>query len=296
MDNIQEGDMKEIVSPFIEILDRNKMLFSMRNEIVQKINMILDGQVRLKIEKGFSKNHAKSIIDETVKNCREKFEITYEKQILLRKWMAQIVNKVTVENKEWLFPVYVLYNKPNELTKCYGLLENDAIQLIEWTRPILNKWFFTFFPEDKIEYEYNVNTGISKKQRFLSRKMLSMGQKSVAMLLMIVTAAHDLGDNRPLIIDQPEDDLDNIYIYSSLVQEFRKIKNSRQLIFATHNPNIPISGDAENIIILESTGENGYVSCSGSIDKVGISEKVLNILEGGRQALDIRNMKYPPFK
>ena len=63
-----------------------------------------------------------------------------------------------------------------------------------------------------------------------------MGQKSVAMLLMIVTAAHDLGDNRPLIIDQPEDDLDNIYIYSSLVKEFRKIKNRRQLIFATHNP------------------------------------------------------------
>lgn len=61
------------------------------------------------------------------------------------------------------------------------------------------------------------------------------------------------------------------------------------------NPNIPISGDAENIIILESTGENGYVSCSGSIDKVGISEKVLNILEGGRQALDVRNMKYSPF-
>ena len=75
---------------------------------------------------------------------------------------------------------------------------------------------FYNFPEDKIEYEYNVNTGISKKQKFLPRNMLSMGQKSVAMLLMIVTAAHDLGDNRPLIIDQPEDDLDNIYIYSSL--------------------------------------------------------------------------------
>ncbi len=129
----------------------------------------------------------------------------------------------------------------------------------------------------------------------MDSKKLSMGQKSVAMLLIILTAAYDLGDNRPLIIDQPEDDLDNIYIYSSLVKEFRKIKNSRQLIFATHNANIPISGDAENIIILESNGDNGFVKITGSIDKVSISEKVLNILEGGRQALDLRNSKYPPF-
>ncbi|WP_133158696.1 AAA family ATPase [Clostridium thermosuccinogenes] len=267
----------------------------MRQNIINKVNKILDGHVRLRLEKDFTEKDKKRIIDDTVNQCRRNFNIVYEKQILLKKWLTQVVRKVKLENGEWLFPVYVLYNRSNELAKCYGLEESDAEQLIKWIRPVLDKWIFTIFPEDKIEYEYNVNTGISKKQRFLPRKLLSMGQKSVAMLLMIVTAAHDLGDNRPLIIDQPEDDLDNIYIYSSLVKEFRKIKNSRQLIFATHNPNIPISGDAENIIILESTGENGYVSCSGSIDKVGISEKVLNILEGGRQALDIRNMKYPPF-
>ena len=293
--HIVEEDMQEITRPFIEILENGKEIFNLRKNIINKVNKVLDGQVRLRLEKDFTEKDKKRIIDDTVKQCRWKFNIIYEKQILLKKWLTQIVRKVALENGEWLFPVYVLYNKPNELAKCYGLKESDAEQLIEWVRPVLDKWIFTIFPEDKIEYEYNVNTGISKKQKFLPRNMLSMGQKSVAMLLMIVTAAHDLGDNRPLIIDQPEDDLDNIYIYSSLVKEFRKIKNSRQLIFATHNPNIPISGDAENIIILESTGENGYVSCSGSIDKVGISEKVLNILEGGREALDVRNMKYPPF-
>jgi predicted ATP-dependent endonuclease of OLD family len=294
--HIVEEDMQEITCPFLEILESNKQIFNLRKNIIKKVNKILDGQVRLRLEKDFAEKDKKRIIDDTVNQCRRKFNIIYEKQILLEKWLTQVVRKVALENAEWIFPVYVLYNKPNKLAKCYGLEESDAEQLIKWVRPVLDRWVFTTFPEDKIEYEYNVNTGISKKQRFLPRNMLSMGQKSVAMLLMIVTAAHDLGDNRPLIIDQPEDDLDNIYIYSSLVKEFRKIKNSRQLIFATHNPNIPISGDAENIIILESTGENGYVSCSGSIDKVGISEKVLNILEGGRQALDVRNMKYPPFK
>lgn len=294
--HINEQDMQEITGPFIEILERRRQLFNLRGKIIERVNEILDGQVRLRLNRYFSQNDKRRIIDETVKQCRYKFNITYEKQILLREWLKQIVRKVTLENEEWLFPIYILNNKPNKLAKCYDFDESDAKQLIEWVRPVLKKWIFTIFPEDKIEYAYNVNTGISKKQRFLPRTRLSMGQKSVAMLLMIVTAAHALGDNRPLIIDQPEDDLDNIYIYSSLVKEFRKIKNSRQLIFATHNPNIPISGDAENIIILESTGENGYVSCSGSIDKVGISEKVLNILEGGRQALDLRNMKYPPFK
>jgi len=293
--HIFEEDMQEVTRPFIEILESNKKIFNLRDSIVKMVNKILDGQVILRLEKDFTEKDRKRIIDDIVKQCRRRFNIIYENQILLRKWLSQVVRKVTVENVEWLFPVYVLYNKPNELAKLYEFEESDAEQLIKWVRPVLDKWIFTIFPEDKIEYKYNVNTGISKKQRFLPRNMLSMGQKSVAMLLMIVTAAHDLGDNRPLIIDQPEDDLDNIYIYSSLVKEFRKIKNNRQLIFATHNPNIPISGDAENIIILESTGENGYVSCLGSIDKVGISEKVLNLLEGGRQALDVRNMKYPPF-
>ncbi|OOO64650.1 hypothetical protein BS638_10390 [Clostridium tepidum] len=295
IDPIYEEDMQEITRPFMEILKKHTELYNLRSEIIMKVNKVLNGQVRLKLERDFSRNNKKKIVDETVKKCRTKFNIVYEKQILLKKWLEQVVRKVTLENTDWIFPVYVLYNKHNELAEYYGLKEDDARQLIQWVRPVLDKWIFTILPEDKIEYEYNVNTGISNKQRFLPRNMLSMGQKSVAMLLIIVTAAHDLGDNRPLIIDQPEDDLDNIYIYSSLVKEFRKIKNNRQLIFATHNPNIPISGDAENIIILESTGENGYVSCSGSIDKIGISEKVLNILEGGRQALDIRNMKYPPF-
>jgi len=295
IDPIYEEDMQEITRPFMEILKKHTELYNLRSEIIMKVNKVLNGQVRLKLERDFSRNNKKKIVDETVKKCRTKFNIVYEKQILLKKWLEQVVRKVTLENTDWIFPVYVLYNKHNELAEYCGLKEDDARQLIQWVRPVLDKWIFTILPEDKIEYEYNVNTGISNKQRFLPRNMLSMGQKSVAMLLIIVTAAHDLGDNRPLIIDQPEDDLDNIYIYSSLVKEFRKIKNNRQLIFATHNPNIPISGDAENIIILESTGENGYVSCSGSIDKIGISEKVLNILEGGRQALDIRNMKYPPF-
>jgi hypothetical protein len=236
------------------------------------------------------------LIDGIVNDCRRRDNITYEKQKKIRDTLRQIVSNVESGAViEWEFPLTVLDNDFMSLAKSCFIPTDVAKELLDDIRPSFNIDFCSVFPEDKIEFSYNTNNGISKKDRFLNRDMLSMGQKSVAMLLMILTAGFELGDNRPLIIDQPEDDLDNIYIYSSLVREFRKIKMSRQLILATHNANIPISGDAENILILESSGENGFVDNSGSIDRMAISEKVLNILEGGREALDIRNMKYPPF-
>ena len=79
---------------------------------------------------------------------------------------------------------------------------------------------------------------------------LSPGQRSSAMLPLIA-----LVENAPLIIDQPEDNLDNAFIAERIVVELRASKIERQFIFATHNANIPIFGDAEWIGILESTNE-----------------------------------------
>ena len=83
-------------------------------------------------------------------------------------------------------------------------------------------------------------------------EQLSKGQKATAVLLLLL-----LESDAPLIVDQPEDDLDNRFISEGIVPKIRIGKQRRQFIFATHNANIPVLGDAELITALEATGEPG---------------------------------------
>lgn len=116
---------------------------------------------------------------------------------------------------------------------------------------------------------------------------LSTGQKCTAILSLILVE-----HNRPLIIDQPEDDLDNQFIFDEIVTTLRREKERRQFIIATHNANIPVSGDAELIIVLEADERHGWCAHCGSIDDPAIRGPVEDILEGGREAFKIRQAKY----
>lgn len=116
---------------------------------------------------------------------------------------------------------------------------------------------------------------------------LSVGQKCTAILSLILVERRT-----PLVIDQPEDDLDNRFIFDEIVQTLRREKELRQFIVATHNANIPVSGDAELIVVLDADEEHGWIACLGSIDDPAMREPVENILEGGREAFRIRKEKY----
>ncbi len=116
---------------------------------------------------------------------------------------------------------------------------------------------------------------------------LSTGQKCTAILSIILVER-----NTPLIIDQPEDDLDNAFIFSEIVQTLRREKERRQFIIATHNANIPVSGDAELILLMSADEHHGWIAHNGSIDDPQIREPVENILEGGREAFRLRQAKY----
>lgn len=122
---------------------------------------------------------------------------------------------------------------------------------------------------------------------------LSTGQKATAVLLLLLLEA-----NAPLVVDQPEDDLDNRFITEGIVPKMREEKRRRQFVFATHNANIPVLGDAELIVGLSAAGEaeRGRASLTaehmGSIDNPKISELVKDILEGGQTAFETRRLKY----
>lgn len=279
---------EQIVIPYKNYIDRQIEINKKYKGIVSKINNSLGNHVKIDIGITlFTKDEMERIIN----NICTKFNSKYENKVWLRQKLRQVVTFAN-RNNEWYFWIYILKNDSKSIIDKYRINEDDVKKLINLCRKaLIHKKAYTI-PQAVIDFEYNVNAGISNKSIFRKREQLSLGQRSVAMLLLIIKASNDLGDNRPLIIDQPEDDLDNVYIYSSLVKHFREVKEKRQLIFATHNANIPISGDAENILIMDSDGEHGYLKLNGSIDRQDICRKVLEILEGGIEALELRMGKY----
>jgi PHP family Zn ribbon phosphoesterase len=119
---------------------------------------------------------------------------------------------------------------------------------------------------------------------------LSTGQKATAVLLLLL-----LESDAPLVVDQPEDDLDNRFITESIVPKMREEKRRRQFVFATHNANIPVLGDAELIVGLAARNDgNGALTAKhmGAIDSRGVRELVEEVLEGGRRAFELRRRKY----
>ena len=100
----------------------------------------------------------------------------------------------------------------------------------------------------------------------------------------------------PLLVDQPEDDLDNRFIYDDVVKCLREAKPFRQFLIATHNANIPVLGDAEQIITLDADERGDVVSSKvrarGSIDDSTVRDSAEHILEGGREAFELRSRKY----
>lgn len=130
---------------------------------------------------------------------------------------------------------------------------------------------------------------IDRLQGLRSLDQLSKGQRATALLLLLLSAS-----DAPLIIDQPEDDLDNNFIYKGVVRHLRELKGKRQIIASTHNANVPVLGDAELIVVLENDGDHGRPSDSGvgSLDDRTIRSLAENILEGGPAAFNARQHLY----
>lgn len=117
---------------------------------------------------------------------------------------------------------------------------------------------------------------------------LSLGQQQSVLLALLLSSK----SNSPLIIDQPEDNLDGEFIYHSLVPVLRLAKERRQIIIVTHNANIAILGDAEQILVLKSTNDKCSIVSNGSIDHEQTRDLACNILEGAKEAFQRRAKIY----
>jgi ATPase subunit of ABC transporter with duplicated ATPase domains len=117
-------------------------------------------------------------------------------------------------------------------------------------------------------------------------EQLSEGQRATALLPLILRES-----TCPLIVDQPEDDLDNSFIFEVLVKNVSKLKKERQLIFVTHNANIPVLGNAEAIVVMHmEKPTKAAPPVVGSLDER--TEDILRLLEGGKEAFERREAQY----
>ena len=130
-----------------------------------------------------------------------------------------------------------------------------------------------WFPQDSLEITFGENQSIRQG---------SPGQKTAALLAFILSYGEE-----PLLLDQPEDDLDNVLIYDLIVKQLRETKSKRQIIVVTHNANIVVNGDAEMVLPLIASGQS-FVKQPASIQEVDIRERICTVLEGGQRAFEQR--------
>jgi energy-coupling factor transporter ATP-binding protein EcfA2 len=119
--------------------------------------------------------------------------------------------------------------------------------------------------------------------------------------LLILYLAVDRLDDRPLIVDQPEENLDNASVFEVLVDYFREAKQRRQIIIVTHNPNLVVNTDAEQVVVADAIRRDSGLPtisyASGPLEAVPgrvkqIREHVCDVLEGGRDAFRNRERRY----
>ena len=191
------------------------------------------------------------------------------------------------------------------LTKRFGITRQQAESIAGAGESTLMKIEELELPPTT---ELLLNTsGSATEESWQSLRKLSKGQKATAVLLLLL-----LESDAPLIVDQPEDDLDNRFISEVIVEKMRESKRQRQFVFSTHNANIPVLGDAELILGLDAKGDvddgdvddgdvddgdfegRAFLSPEhmGSIDTPAVRYLVEEILEGGKEAFERRRRKY----
>lgn len=243
---------------------------TLRSEIAQQLQAEAGGKVRVRVMRNADAWGYRSMLLEGLKGARVKnHEDILDCLLRLRPdQLAQIITDQDV----------------NELQAHTDLGEDRCRRILDAFRSNLDPFALEVTAlEDKVTIELNVST--TTEPNFKDASELSRGQKCTA-LLPLLLARRD----SPLVIDQPEDNLDNHFIYETVVESILRLKPRRQMIFITHNANIPVLGDAELVVVLDSDGKRGFVCKQGTLDEC--RDEIVDLLEGGSDAFELRRRRY----
>jgi predicted ATPase len=163
--------------------------------------------------------------------------------------------------------------------------ENDAQRDVRDQVKDISTLYDYLFSLEFLENNYQLEQGGKGLEQ------LSPGERGALLLVFYLLLDHS---DIPLIIDQPEDNLDNHSVATVLVPFIREAKKRRQIIMVTHNPNLAVVADAEQIIYVNLDKENDYTfsTISGSIENNAVNQKIVEVLEGAMPAFNMRKQKY----
>ncbi|HOJ16773.1 MAG TPA: AAA family ATPase [Caldisericia bacterium] len=251
-----------------QIKEKRHHLFEIRKGNLFELNAKLKDKLKIEIEYLGGKE-----------KFREEFTELIRGSGISKEAISNIIDKDAIDGIE----ICELLSKGKEKIKEYfNLTEAMATRLIEWFKEDEKLYKLeTLFPEDKIVIKLKVD------DTYKELNTLSAGQKATALLILLFAQ-----ENRILLIDQPEEDLDNRFIYEDVVKILREIKNNRQIILVTHNANIPVLGDSEQVFVLDASNNECNITDIGSIDKISIAQNIKSIMEGGEEAFKRRIEKY----
>lgn len=243
------------------IRERNEVLISIFNKYEEEIKKINDSQNELKIKIEFEGNKDKFKND--IKDNFRGTGITENKAKAIANEFSDFVSIVSdciLNDAKKLSSILT----DNEITKIRDKINDNYSDLIGKVCP------------DLVQIYYH--------NKLLEQH--SIGQRASALILFVLTQE----DNDLIIIDQPEDDLDNQIIYDEVISTIKRKKSDIQFIFATHNANIPVLGDAECVI--STKYDEKIIADIGNIDCKNTHKKIVDIMEGGSEAFEKRKLIY----
>ncbi|MEG6550423.1 hypothetical protein V6C53_09315 [Desulfocurvibacter africanus] len=260
-----------------------------RNSIGQKFNMLMAGKP------GATAEHT-LILNELLKSISIEGKLHFDAEIFYNGLIDLFDGrKIRKDNVRLMFPLKS-YEDWKDL-----VIGKPVINIPEEPLPLTIEEFVDDFDFIKVEQlafynyfylakNYSKYINIYPKIKYLDKTLdnLSVGQRGTFYICLKLATEAFLS---PFIFDQPEDDLDNEFIVKELQPIFRRIKKHRQVIVVTHNANIVVNSDAEQVIIAENNGE--VISfISGSLEDSHVKASVCRILEGGEAAFKNRELRY----
>lgn len=258
-----EAERAVLVKRLSELRDAR---FNVRKAVADRINGVLSPSIRVTIVQDGNPERYAALLEEALRGAGVKQGLVAQK-IVNSMWPSDLVAIVKSRDAKALVDKAEL--NPGQAVKVVTALASsgrlhdlETVELID---------------QPKIELKDGEN--------YKDSESLSTGQKCTTILPILL-----MESEKPLLIDQPEDNLDNSFISQTVVESLHKVKARRQLIFVTHNPNIPVLGDAAKVLVLQSDGARAQLIRNGTVDEC--KGEVVTLLEGGEDAFKLRKKRY----
>ena len=258
-----ESNRKNLLQRLSELGDER---FAVREAVAHQINAHLSPAIRVSVAQYGNPERYQRLLEEGLKGARVKHLIVAQK-LAGALWPADLAAAVRRRDAGYLMEKADL--NPDQADKVVAAMTHS---------PLL-------FELETVELLDLPRIELKDGQAYKDSLSLSTGQKCTAILPILL-----LDSDNPLLVDQPEDNLDNRFIFEAVVDSIRKVKTRRQMIFVTHNPNIPVLGDAERVFVLDSDGANARKANEGSVDQC--KTEIVTLLEGGEEAFKARKCRY----